>query len=179
MKRILIIHASARVNGNTAYLTKVAKEAAEAAGNEVTVIEATKLKIQPCRDCKTCFKTGRPCTFNDDFDDIVAPELERSDAIVFVEPMYWFEAPAAMRLIVDKFYAYETTKHPLPIKTCALIATRAGDLDLDGIVIPYEHTVKLMGWTNVGTVTQGLCINPGDVEKTDAPARVRELMGKL
>lgn len=106
MKKVLMLHASARANGNTAYLAKVAKETAEANGHEVKIIEATSLKILPCRDCKTCFKAGRPCTFKDDFSDVVAPELEKADAVIFVEPLYWFESPAAMRLIVDKFYAY-------------------------------------------------------------------------
>ena len=178
-KKILILHASARKNGNTAILAAAAKAAAEKAGDTVTLLECTDLKIGPCHDCKSCFKTGRPCTFRDDFDDVVAPALEAANAVVFVAPLYWFETPASLRLVVDKFYAYFVSGRGLGVKSAALVATCGQSNDFVGMVHPYEQCVKLLGWKSAGILTFDQMNEAGAIAKTDAPAKVAALMAKL
>lgn len=49
---ILILQASPRANGNTAWMAEEYKNAAEAAGHEVTLVNVSKKKIAGCLACE-------------------------------------------------------------------------------------------------------------------------------
>lgn len=61
-------------------------KAAEAKGHEVVRFDAAMMNIGGCHACMTCFKTGKACSFDDDF-NIIAPHILDSDAIVYAMPM--------------------------------------------------------------------------------------------
>ena len=69
-KKILVLTGSARKGGNSNRMAQAFAEASAARGNEVKVIDTTKLKLNFCHACQTCYKTGKPCTFDDDFNTI-------------------------------------------------------------------------------------------------------------
>ena len=52
--KILILQASPRANGNTAWMAEEYKKAAEAAGHEVTLVNVSKKKIAGCLACEYC-----------------------------------------------------------------------------------------------------------------------------
>ena len=49
---ILILQASPRAKGNTAWMAEEYKKAAEAAGHEVTLVNVSKKKIAGCLACE-------------------------------------------------------------------------------------------------------------------------------
>lgn len=55
---ILILQASPRANGNTAWMAEEYKKAAEAAGHEVTLVNVAKKKIAGCMACGYCRGKG-------------------------------------------------------------------------------------------------------------------------
>ena len=57
-KKILVLTGSARKGGNSNRMAQAFAEAAAAKGNEVKVIDTTKLKLNFCHACQTCYKTG-------------------------------------------------------------------------------------------------------------------------
>ena len=65
MKKILILSASPRKNGNSDLLCRQFKKGAEESGHEVEQIYLYDKKIGFCRACYACFKTGR-CVMQDD-----------------------------------------------------------------------------------------------------------------
>ena len=59
------------------------------------------MNIGGCRACETCFKTGKACSFNDDFNTI-APAIQEADAVVVSTPVYWYSIPSQIKAVIDK-----------------------------------------------------------------------------
>ena len=104
-KNILVITGSPRKNGNSFAMTDAFIIAAKAKGHSVTRFDAAlNKKIGGCHACETCFKSGKACSFDDDF-NMVAPLIEKADAIVFTMPVYWYSIPAQIKGVIDRIYS--------------------------------------------------------------------------
>lgn len=133
-----------------------------------------------CHACDTCLKTGKACSFDDDF-NAIAPHIESADGVVFVTPVYWYSFPAQIKCIIDKLYFFCVAGRDIAGKKCALIACcEEEDMSvLDGVRIPYERTVALLKWKPVGEVLVPSILNPGDVDGTDGKQRSAALADKF
>lgn len=60
--------------------------------------------ISPCRACYGCLKTGK-CVLQDDM-QVLYPEFDRADAVLFVSPLYYATLPAQMLAVVNRLYPY-------------------------------------------------------------------------
>ena len=58
-----------------------------------------------CRACETCFKTGKACSFDNDFNTI-APAILEADAVVFSMPVYWYSIPAQIKGVIDRLFSF-------------------------------------------------------------------------
>ena len=127
--------------------------AAEAKGHEVARFDAAMMKIGGCHACETCFKTGKACSFDDDFNRI-APAILEADALVFTMPAYWYSIPSQIKGVIDRIYSLVVGGKDIAGKECALIACcEEDDLSvLDGVRIPMERTAALNKWKMVGEV---------------------------
>ncbi len=85
-KKILVLTGSARKGGNSNRMAQACSEAAGAKGHEVKVIDTTKLKLNFCHSCQACYKTGKPCSYDYDFNTI-ADDILAADALVFSCPV--------------------------------------------------------------------------------------------
>ena len=88
-KKIVVITGSPRKNGNSLAMTNAFIEAAEAKGHSVTRFDAVSLNVGGCHACETCFRGGKACSFDDDFNSI-APAILEADTIVYTMPVYWY-----------------------------------------------------------------------------------------
>ena len=75
-------------------------EGAKAAGHEVECISLKGKTIQFCRGCLACQKTQQ-CVLRDDAADI-AEKVLRSDTLVFVTPIYYYEMSGQMKTLLDR-----------------------------------------------------------------------------
>ena len=73
-KKIVVITGSHRKKGNSFAMTEAFIQAVEAKGHTVTRFDAALKNVGGCRACETCFKTGKACSFDDDFNTI-APAI--------------------------------------------------------------------------------------------------------
>ena len=139
-KSILVLTGSSRRGGNSDKMADAFIAGAVEAGHAAVKFEATSAEIKGCRACGACFSKGRPCVFEDDFNEGLAPLLEKADALVFATPLYWFSFPAQLKAAMDKLYAFLVGKRPLKIRECALLVCGvAHDLrEYEGIVRSYE-----------------------------------------
>ena len=80
-KKILVLTGSARKDGNSNRMARAFAEAASARGSDVKVIDTASLKLNFCHACQTCYKTGKPWSFDDDFNTI-ADDILAADAHV-------------------------------------------------------------------------------------------------
>ena len=80
--KILILQASPRAKGNTAWMADVFKNAAEAAGHEVTLVNVSKKKIAGCLACEYCHNKGNgACIQKDDMQELY-PLMNEAEVLV-------------------------------------------------------------------------------------------------
>lgn len=73
-KKIVVLTGSARKGGNSNKMAEAFMEAAKAKGHIVIHHDTTAMTFTGCRGCESCYSTGKPCIFEDDFNKI-APDL--------------------------------------------------------------------------------------------------------
>ena len=179
-KKILVITGSPRRKGNSFAMTDAFIKAAEERGHSVKRFDAAMMMLGGCHACETCYKTGKACSFDDDF-NIIAPEILEADAIVFTMPVYWYSIPSQIKAVIDRIYSLVVGGKDISGKECALIACcEEEDLTvLDGVRIPMERTAALNKWKMVGEVLIPGVLNVGDIEKTDGCAQAAALAEKF
>ncbi len=176
MKKIIILTGSARKNGNSSAMADSFEAAIKAKGMETVRIDTTKLQVKACTGCNTCYSTGRACTFTDDFNGI-SEELASADGIVIACPVYWYTFPAAIKAVLDKFYALYVGGHTFKGKKCALISCceDANRETFDGINFAFDKSFELMEADIVGKVEIPGVSDAGDIKQTDGEEQAARL----
>ena len=105
-KKILVITASPRSNGNSAVLASHIVKGAEASGANVEVVDVTELehKVAGCMACDGCHPDKLRCVQEDDITGLVA-DFPNYDTIVLVTPVYFFGFPAQLKIVIDRLYS--------------------------------------------------------------------------
>ena len=179
-KKIVVITGSPRKKGNSFAMTEAFIQAAEAKGHTVTRFDAAMKNVGGCHACETCFKSGKACSFDDDFNEI-APAILDADAVVFSTPVYWYSIPAQIKGVIDKLYSFCVAGKEIGGKECAVIACcEEEDMTvLDGVRIPIERSAALLKWHMAGEVLVPGVLNIGDIEKTDGCAQAAALADRI
>ena len=179
-KKIVVVTGSPRNNGNSFAMTDAFIQAAEAKGHHVTRFDAAKMNIGGCQACETCYKIGKACSFDDDF-NLIAPAVLDADVVVFSMPVYWYSIPAQIKAVIDKLYSFCVAGKDIAGKECILIACcEEDDMSvLDGVRIPVERSAALMKWKMAGEVLIPGVLNTGDIEKTDGCQQAAALAEKI
>ena len=99
-KNILILSTSPRRKGNSAALAEAFAAGAREAGNTAEVISLCGRKLEFCRGCLACQKTGR-CVIDDDVRDLL-PKIHDADVLVFATPIYYYEMSGQMKTLIDR-----------------------------------------------------------------------------
>ena len=178
--KIVVITGSPRKNGNSFAMTEAFIHEAEQRGHSVRRFDAAFLKIGGCHACMTCYKTGKACSFDDDFNDI-APAILEADAVVFTMPVYWYSIPAQIKGAIDRLFSLVVGGKEIAGKKWGLIACCEEDdtTVLDGVRIPMERTAALLKWEMVGEVLIPGVLNVGDIDHTDGCKQAAALADKF
>lgn len=179
-KKIVVITGSPRKKGNSFAMTDAFIQAAEAKGHTITRFDAAMKNVGGCRACETCFKTGKACSFDDDFNNI-APAILEADAVVFSMPVYWYSIPAQIKGVIDRLFSFVIGGKDIAGKECAIIVCcEENDMSvMDGVRIPLERSATLMKWKMVGEVLIPGVLNTGDIQKTDGCRQAAALADKF
>lgn len=178
--KIVVITGSPRKNGNSFAMTDAFIKKAEAQGHTVQRFDAAFLKIGGCHACMTCYKTGKACSFDDDFNTI-APAILEADAVVFSMPVYWYSIPAQIKGVIDRLFSLVVGGKDIAGKKCGLI-TCCEEEDLgvmDGVRMPVERSAALLKWEMVGEVLVPGVLNAGDIQHTDGCRQAEALAEKF
>jgi multimeric flavodoxin WrbA len=109
--RVLGIFGSPRKGGNTDLLLEEALKGAEEEGAAIERLRVRDLKITPCIECLSCFKTGQ-CILKDDMQEIY-PKLLRADVIILASPIFFYGITAWAKALVDRAQALWARKYVL------------------------------------------------------------------
>ena len=179
--KITVITGSPRKGGNTFAMTDAFIKAAEAKGHEVVRFDAAMMKLGGCHACMSCFKTGKACSFDDDF-NLIAPHILDADAIVYAMPVYWYSIPAQIKNVIDRVFSFcVAEKKAIYGKKMGLICCcEEKDVNvMDGVKIPMERTAALLKWEVVGEVLIPGVFNIGDIDQTDGCTQAAALAEKF
>ncbi|MBQ9346656.1 MAG: flavodoxin family protein [Oscillibacter sp.] len=179
-KKIVVITGSPRKKGNSFAMTDAFIKAAEAKGHTVTRFDTSFMKIGFCHACETCYKTGKACSFDDDF-NVIAPAILEADAVVFSMPVYWYSIPAQIKGVIDRMFSFVVGGKDIAGKKCALITCcEESDVSvMDGVRLPIERSAALIKWEMAGEVLVPGVMGKGDIEKTDGCQQAAALAEKI
>jgi len=153
-KNILIIAGSPRVKSSSNVFADAFAEGAKKNLHTVTKIQLAKLHIEGCNGCDTCGE-DRLCAREDDMGQIFKA-FSKADLVVFCTPVYYFQFPAQVKAVIDRFYAVgRATGFKYPRKDCMLIAVCAdkGTASAQPLVDYYKFLMeKHFKWTNLGVI---------------------------
>ena len=178
--KIVVITGSPRKGGNSFAMTEAFIKEAEQCGHTVRRFDAAFLKIGGCHACMTCYKTGKACSFDDDFNTI-APAILEADAVVYTMPVYWYSIPAQIKGVIDRIFSLVVGGKEIAGKKCGLITCCEEDdvTAMDGVRMPIERSAALLKWDMVGEVLVPGVFVEGDINKTDGCAQASALAKKF
>ena len=173
--KILIINGSPHTDGTTALLRDKFAEGAADAGHSITTFHACKEELHPCIGCDRCRTTEDGCIYKDGMEKL-NPLLLDADCVVFATPLYYFGMSAQIKMVIDRFYANNTTLRSQKKKAVLLAA--CGDTDsvtLDALYQHYQAVCGYLHWEDAGSVQAiGMYTRP-DIEKSSYPEAARAL----
>lgn len=101
MKKVLVLSASPRKNGNSDILCRQFMKGAAEAGHQAEIIYLYDRKIGFCRACYACFRTGS-CVLGDDMEEIL-DRIREADVLVIATPVYFFSMSGMLKTVIDRF----------------------------------------------------------------------------
>ena len=170
--KVLILQASPRANGNTAWMAEEYRKAAEAAGHEVTLVNVSKKKIAGCLACEYCHNKGNgACIQKDDMQELY-PLMAEAEALVLAAPIYYFTLNAQIQAPIQRMYCVNS---PAKVKKMALLVSSYSPGVYDGATAEFRDICNYWSAENMGVVTAKI-----DEQKTEeTKQKVIDLAGKL
>ena len=110
-KKIVGIAASGRKESNSGRLLDIALNELASRGFVIERISLSDYKIEPCRGCRACEKTGH-CIIEDDM-NILYPIVTGADALVFATPIYFYSIPGHAKSFIDRFQPFWARRYLL------------------------------------------------------------------
>jgi len=110
---LLALYGSPRQNGNTdILLDEFLKGALSTAPHiQIQKIFIRNLKITPCQEYNACLKTGN-CIIQDEMNTLYE-QLSKADAVVLAAPVFFYNVPAQVKIIIDRCQALWARKYIL------------------------------------------------------------------
>ena len=166
---VLILEASPRANRNTAWMAEEFKNAAEAAGHQVTLVNVSKKKIAGCLACEYCHNKGNgACIQKDDMQELY-PLMAEAEVLVLAAPIYYFTLNAQIQAPIQRMYC---VNKPAKVQKMALLMSSYSPNVYDGATAEFRDICNYWGTKNIGVVSAKL-----DEQKTDeTKAKIVELV---
>ncbi len=156
---VLILQASPRAKGNTAWMAEEFKNAAEAAGHQVTLVNVSKKKIAGCLACEYCHNKGNgACIQKDDMQELY-PLMAEAEVLVLAAPIYYFTLNAQIQAPIQRMYC---VNKPAKVQKMALLMSSYSPNVYDGATAEYRDICNYWGTKNIGIVSAKI-----DEQKTD------------
>lgn len=99
-KKVLILSASPRRDGNSDLLCNQFAKGAEEAGHQVEKIRVQEQRISPCLACYGCRGTG-VCVQQDDMSDVLEKMVD-ADVLVLATPVYFYSMDGQLKTLIDR-----------------------------------------------------------------------------
>ena len=170
--QILILQGSPRAKGNTAWMAEEFKNAAEAAGHQVTLVNVAHKHIAGCLACEYCHGKGNgACIQKDDMQELY-PLMAQAEVLVLAAPIYYFTLSAQIQAPIQRMYCVNA---PAKVKKMALLMSSYSPAVYDGALAEFRDICNYWQVENIGHVSAKI-----DEQKTEATKqKIVELVNRL
>ena len=103
--KILVLKSSGNQNGSSNTLADAFIRGAKESGHTITEYDVFHADIRPCTGCNACGMSG-PCVLKDDYEKELKKLILEADMLVFVMPVYYYNWPTQIKVVVDRFYSF-------------------------------------------------------------------------
>lgn len=176
--KIVLLQGSPNKKGSTNILAENFTKGAESAGHSVRRFDLAGMKIRPCTGCVACGYEG-PCVQKDENETIRQAMLE-ADMVVFATPLYYYGMSAQLKIVVDRFCAYNSSINRKHMKSALLtVAWNADDWTFEALESHYKTLVRYLNFEDCGMVLGYGCGSPSMTKRTKYPEMAYELGQRL
>lgn len=157
--KILVLESSPNRHGSSNMLAGEFIRGAEEAGHIVQVIDVARADIHPCSGCVACGYEG-PCAQKDDMEQIRA-DILAADMLVFVTPLYYYGMSAQLKILIDRFCAFNSSLTAWRKKSALIAAAWNGDSwTFDALEAHYQTLVRYLELDDQGRILGRGCGTP-------------------
>lgn len=156
-KKILVIKASPRLNGNSDILADSFIRGIDQTNHQVKEIALRDHQIGFCKGCLAC-QNGKGCVIKDGANNIVQ-EIKKADVLIFATPIYFYQMNGQMKTLLD-------CTNPLFIqdyqfRDVYLLATCADDAleSINGTIKGLEGWITCFDKSRLKGVVKGLGVD--------------------
>lgn len=165
--RILGIVGSPRSRGNTCDMVDAVLDGARKNDADTSLITLGQKTIRECMGCHHCWNSA-DCVHEDDMISLYH-EIERSDAVVFGTPVYWYGPTAVMKTFLDRFVYYNCPENRRKVKGKYAVLVSPFEEDTNDTAAPlvdmFERSFNYLELHHVGTVLAPGAGVKGDVRR--------------
>ena len=171
---VLGLQGSPRKKGNTNYLLNLVLEAAANLGAETELVHVPKKNIKPCIGCTNCERKGFCSIDDDDMMAEIYPLIRRADLIILATPIYFYNATAQLKMLIDRSQTLWARKYKLglvdpgrPSRKGMMLsvgATKGKNL-FEGMALTAKYFFDAVGASFDSSLTYRHIEDPGDMKK--------------
>lgn len=156
---ILVLEGSAQLSGSSHLLAAECIRGAREAGHRVRVVETARADIHACTGCVHCGYEG-PCVQHDDMERI-RPMILGADMLVFVTPLYYYGMSAQLKILIDRFCAFNSSIQRKRMQSALISAAWNSDSwTFDALAAHYRTLVKYLCLRDRGMILGRGCGMP-------------------
>lgn len=176
--KIVVLEGSPNRNGSTHILADCFRQGAEEAGHTVERIDVAHADIHPCTGCIHCGYEG-PCVQKDDVEGIRERILD-ADMLVFATPLYYYGMSAQLKIMVDRFCAFNSSIQRKHMKSALLsVAWNSDGWTFEALEAHYQTLVRYLNLQDMGMILGKGCGSPSMTKHSPYTQRAYELGNRL
>lgn len=141
--KIVVIEGSPNKNGSSNLLAENFIRGVEETGHSVQIVDAAHVKVYSCTGCIHCGYEG-PCVQKDEVEGIRAKIFD-ANMLVFVTPLYYYGMSAQLKLLIDRFCAFNGSIQRKRMKSALLtVAWNSDDWTFDALEAHYQTLIRYL-----------------------------------
>ena len=174
--KVLIINASPRMNGNTAFLLDEMKKVFHSFNVEVEEVRIGNQDIRGCIGCNYCHSHDGQCVFKDLVNE-TSPKLKEADGLVVAAPVYYGSPNGTVISFLDRLFYSKNYSLKMKVGAGFAIARRAGTTASFDVLNKY-FTISGMPVVSGDYWNNGFGREAGEIQKDDEGLRNARVVAK-
>ncbi len=171
---IVVLESSPNRHGSSNLLADHFIRGAREAGHTVEVLDVAHANLHPCNGCVRCGYEG-PCVQKDDMETF-RPKILAADMVVFVTPLYYFGMSAQLKILIDRFCAFNSSLNRRHLKSALLVSAWNQDRwTFDALVHHYQTLVRYLNLEDQGMILGAGCGTVSMTQHSPYPDRAYRL----